>query len=152
MTIVSIFFLTKIVFSLRRQSTNKMLRKIWKSNTGEKRPLMINTFFFFVTRHIQLDVDFCVAMISRTKHQKPLLATRHLSTTGLLVPFFVGSFLGVFVRSREAPENGNMRCFIVQWTIEIIKQLIERLLEEGVDRLNEKAEICFAPELDSCAI
>ena len=72
--------------------------------------------------------------------------------TSLLVPFFVGSFLGVFVRSREAPENGNMRCFIVQWTIEIIKQLIERLLEEGVDRLNEKAEICFAPELDSCAI
>ena len=71
-------------------------------------------FFFFVTRHTQLDVEFCVPMISATEHRKTLLPTQDRSTTGPPVPFLVGSFLGVFVGSREAPENGDMRCFIVQ--------------------------------------
>ena len=78
-------------------------------------------FFFFVTRRTQLELAFCLAMISRTELQKTLVPTRYQSIKTLVVPFLVESSFRCFVSLREVRKNSDMRCFSMHWTIEIIK-------------------------------
>jgi hypothetical protein len=81
-----------------------------------------------LSRRTHRKLSFCVAMNSKTVHQKLFVQTRNENIEIELVPSIFRSFGGVSVRIREARKKGDFQCILFFWTFEIIKMRMQEKL------------------------